>query len=763
MGINEIIMYIMMFFMLIAAVDRILSQFGGSARFLGKFGKSIEGSGGQFEEGFMAMGALGLAMVGMTALAPVLAHVLGPVIIPVYEMLGANPSMFAGTLLACDMGGFFLAKELAGGDVAAWLYSGLILGSMMGPTIVFSIPVALGIIEPSDRRYLALGVLAGIVTIPIGCIAGGLVAMYSGVQINGQPVEFTFALILMNMIPVIIVAILVALGLKFIPEKMINGFQIFAKFLVALITLGLAAAVVKFLLGWELIPSLDPIFMAPGDKPGEVMRAIEVIGSISCVLLGAYPMVLLLTRWFEKPLMSVGIDIGTTTTQVIFSHLELVNRAAVSQVPRYEFIKREISWQSPVFFTPVDKQGGLKEAELKSLILEQYQAAGIAPESVDSGAIIITGESAKTRNARPAVMALSQSLGDFVVASAGPHLESVIAGHGAGAQTLSEQRLCRVLNIDIGGGTANYALFDAGKISGTACLNVGGRLLETDSQGRVVYAHKPGQMIVDECFGAGTDARSLTGAQLVQVTRRMAALIVEVIDGTLSPLAQALMQTGLLPAGVTPEIITLSGGVGECYRHQPADPFCFADIGPLLATALHDHPRLREMNVQFPAQTVRATVIGAGAHTLSLSGSTIWLEGVQLPLRNLPVAIPIDETDLVSAWQQALLQLDLDPKTDAYVLALPASLPVRYAAVLTVINALVDFVARFPNPHPLLVVAGQDFGKALGMLLRPQLQQLPLAVIDEVIVRAGDYIDIGTPLFGGSVVPVTVKSLAFPS
>ena len=293
MGINEIIMYIMMFFMLIAAVDRILSQFGGSARFLGKLGKSIEGSGGQFEEGFMAMGALGLAMVGMTALAPVLAHLLGPVIIPLYEMLGANPSMFAGTLLACDMGGFFLAKELAGGDVAAWMYSGLILGSMMGPTIVFSIPVA-------------LGVLAGIVTIPIGCIAGGLVAMYSGVEINGQPVEFTFALILMNMIPVIIVAVLVALGLKFIPEKMINGFQIFAKFLVALITLGLAAAVVKFLLGWELIPGLDPIFMAPGDKPGEVMRAIEVIGSISCVLLGAYPMVLLLTRWFEKPLMSVG-------------------------------------------------------------------------------------------------------------------------------------------------------------------------------------------------------------------------------------------------------------------------------------------------------------------------------------------------------------------------------------------------------------------------------------------------------------------------
>lgn len=207
--------------------------------------------------------------------------------------------MFAGTLLACDMGGFFLAKELAGGDVAAWLYSGLILGSMMGPTIVFSIPVALGIIEPSDRRYRRLAYWRVSSPFPLAALRG-LIAMYSGVQINGQPVEFTFALILMNMIPVLIVAVLVALGLKFIPEKMINGFQIFAKFLVALITIGLAAAVVKFLLGWELIPGLDPIFMAPGDKPGEVMRAIEVIGSISCVLLGAYPMVLLLTRWFEN-------------------------------------------------------------------------------------------------------------------------------------------------------------------------------------------------------------------------------------------------------------------------------------------------------------------------------------------------------------------------------------------------------------------------------------------------------------------------------
>lgn len=219
MGINEIIMYIMMFFMLIAAVDRILSQFGGSARFLGKLGKSIEGSGGQFEEGFMAMGALGTAMVGMTATAPVLAHLLGPVIIPLYEMLGANPSMFAGTLLACDMGGFFLAKELAGGDVAALdvlrpdprlydgsdhcvLHSGGARHYRTNRSPLAGARRAGGHCHHSHRLYRRR--------------SGGDVFR---VEINGQPVEFTFALILMNMIPVIIVAVLVALGLKFIPEK----------------------------------------------------------------------------------------------------------------------------------------------------------------------------------------------------------------------------------------------------------------------------------------------------------------------------------------------------------------------------------------------------------------------------------------------------------------------------------------------------------------------------------------------------------------
>ncbi|CCK75313.1 Ethanolamine utilisation protein, EutH [Oleispira antarctica RB-8] len=315
---NQIILYIMMTFMVIGALDRILQQFGGSEPVLGKIGlgrvgKSIGGAGSQFEEGFNAMGALALAMVGIIAIAPVLAKILSPIVVPIYTALGADPAMFATTLLANDMGGYFLAKEMATAvdgtiNYGAWMYAGLILGAMMGPTIVFSIPVAVGIIDIKDRPYLAAGVLAGIVTIPLGCIAGGLAAMASTVMVPGteQAIEFNLPLIFMNLIPVLIVSALIAAGLWAMPQRMINGFAIFAKFLVAFITLGLMSAVLETTVGITLIPGMDPIFMAEGDIPGVDMRAIEVIGSIAIILLGAYPMVLLLTRWFEKPLLKMG-------------------------------------------------------------------------------------------------------------------------------------------------------------------------------------------------------------------------------------------------------------------------------------------------------------------------------------------------------------------------------------------------------------------------------------------------------------------------
>lgn len=308
MSINEIIVWVMMVFMAIAAFDRVMDQFGGSEAVLGKIGlkpvaKLFAGSGAQFEEGFMAMGSLGLAMVGMMAFAPVLASLLQGVLTPIYEGLGANPAMFAGTVLAIDMGGFPLAEKLSGSDTAAWMYSGVLLASMMGATVVFSIPVGLGIIKKEDQRFLATGILAGMVAIPIGCIIGGLAAMSLGVEINGKPVEFTIGMLVKNMIPVFIVALLVVVGLKLAQEGMIKGFQIFAKCLVALITIALAASVIQATTGTVVIPGMDPIISSGN---GGQLLAIETIGSIACILLGAYPMVFMLTNWFQKPLMKFG-------------------------------------------------------------------------------------------------------------------------------------------------------------------------------------------------------------------------------------------------------------------------------------------------------------------------------------------------------------------------------------------------------------------------------------------------------------------------
>ncbi len=312
--ISTVILWIMMIFMSIAALDRVFTQFGGAEQVLsklglGQVGRSISGSGEQFEEGFMAMGALGLAMVGMMAFAPVLSSVLKPFIVPLYEMLGASPAMFATTLIANDMGGFPLAMQLAGADTASGLYAGLLLGAMMGPTVVFIIPVAIGIIDIKDRRFLALGVLAGMITIPLGCIAGGMIAMLAGVTHNGVVVTFSMSMILMNLIPVVLISGLIGLGLKIMPEKMINGFQIFAKILIAFITIALAIAVIQEILGFKIIPGMDPIFTSATEDGGRIadgLKAVETIGYIACVLLGAYPMVFLLTRWFNKPLLGLG-------------------------------------------------------------------------------------------------------------------------------------------------------------------------------------------------------------------------------------------------------------------------------------------------------------------------------------------------------------------------------------------------------------------------------------------------------------------------
>ena len=272
MSINEIIVYIMVACMALGAIDKCLGN---------KFG-----IGEQFEEGIMAMVSLALAMVGVICLAPVLASVLGPIVTPVFNALGADPAMFAGSILANDMGGAPLAASLAQ-DPQAGMFSGLIIGAMMGATIVFTIPVSLGIIEKKDHKFLATGILAGIITIPVGAFVGGLVA------------GFPAMMVLKNLVPIIIFAILIAIGLAFAEEAMIKGFNIFGKIVVIIITLALAAAIIEALTGIVIIPGMNPI-----------SEGIEIVGDIAIVLAGAFPLVYIITKVFKKPLMGLGKILG---------------------------------------------------------------------------------------------------------------------------------------------------------------------------------------------------------------------------------------------------------------------------------------------------------------------------------------------------------------------------------------------------------------------------------------------------------------------
>ena len=268
MSAHEIVIAVMAVFAVIGAVDKIIGN---------KLGLGLE-----FENGILAMGSLAMAMLGIIALAPVLATVLRPVIVPVFGFFGADPAMFAGTILACDMGGGSLAVELANDPDAAML-GGVLTGAMLGATIVFTIPVAMGILNPEDRPAMAKGMLCGIVTIPIGVFIGGVVA------------GFNIGMVLRNLIPIVIIAALIALGLWKAERAMVKGFSVFGKIVIIIVTVGLAAAIVEELTGFVIIPGLAPL-----------SEGFETVGAIAIVLAGAFPLVNLITRVLKKPLMKLG-------------------------------------------------------------------------------------------------------------------------------------------------------------------------------------------------------------------------------------------------------------------------------------------------------------------------------------------------------------------------------------------------------------------------------------------------------------------------
>ena len=290
MSAYEIVIAVMAGFAILGAVDRVIGN-----RF---------GIGKAFEEGILAMGSLALAMIGIICLAPVLAAILKPVVVPVFTFLGADPAMFAGTILACDMGGGALAAEMST-DPQAALLGGVITGSMLGATIVFTIPVALGILQPENRPALAKGILCGVVTIPVGILVGGLVA--------GFPLD----MVARNLIPIVAIAALIALGLWKVENALIKGFTIFGKAITILITLALAAAIFESLTGFAIIPGMAPI-----------SEGFETVGDIAIVLAGAFPLVYVVTKLLSKPLLKVGRLLGINDTAAAGLVASLANSIA---------------------------------------------------------------------------------------------------------------------------------------------------------------------------------------------------------------------------------------------------------------------------------------------------------------------------------------------------------------------------------------------------------------------------------------------------
>ena len=473
-----------------------------------------------------------------------------------------------------------------------------------------------------------------------------------------------------------------------------------------------------------------------------------------------------------RSLLSVGMDVGTTTTQIVFSRLTLADVARPGQIPRISITGREVLYQSPITFTPLLDRDTVDAERLTALARREYAAAGVDPRQVETGAVIITGETAKKKNADQILRALSGLAGEFVVSVAGPNVESLIAGRGAGAAHYAQTHYTTVTNLDIGGGSANSAIFRSGVCVAAAAMNYGGRIIELDhASGRLRHIAEPARHILRECDLRWAVGEAPPLPELRRFTDRMADLTVELIEGTASPLAQKLYLTPPAPVSGRGTVLMFSGGIGYYYYHplpiqSVADAARHDDVGPLLAQSLREHAGLRDYEVIEPSETLRATVLGAGTQTVTLSGSTIWAERAVLPLRNVPVVRPAIEPGqaapaLARAIAEAVRRWDVDLAADPFAVALETGQRLDYDGLLRLAHGLHEFAGGLPAGRPLVVIIERDYAQALGQTVKGLDPARPLVVIDQVGLSEGDYIDVGTPLMDGRVVPLSVKTLVF--
>ena len=438
----------------------------------------------------------------------------------------------------------------------------------------------------------------------------------------------------------------------------------------------------------------------------------------------------------SEKLLSVGLDVGTTSTQMVVSELEVENRAGSFAVPELEIGSRRILYKSPVHFTPLLREELVDAEKLREILVKEYVRAGISPAEVDTGAVIITGETSRKENAAAVLGLLSDHAGEFVVATAGPHLESVLAAKGAGAVEFSERTGKTVLHMDIGGGTSNLALIENGKIVATTCLNVGGRLLKIDPNGRLNYVSP----VLEGLFQS--EIGDYVNRETVQELAGMLTQALEMAAGRRerTELMERLMtrEAGLGWVEVPQDaVLSFSGGVADCIE-EDRPWLAYGDMGPELGLCIRES-RLCQGEYVLGAETIRATVIGAGCHSAQLSGSTVFAQNVQLPLKNLPVAETMEE----------LTALD-----EHGVLALEGIRSPGYGQVA----AIAEELAAALGDRPAYLALREDMAKALGKQLALRLgPDAQILCIDRVKLKSGDYLDVGMPV--GPALPVVIKTL----
>lgn len=472
-----------------------------------------------------------------------------------------------------------------------------------------------------------------------------------------------------------------------------------------------------------------------------------------------------------EQILSVGIDIGTSTTQVVFSRLTVADTAGFCSVPRVSIVDKQLVYQGEIHPTPLVDRVHLDGTKIQALVAGEFARAGVTPDDTHTGAVIITGEAARKENAALVLEKLSRFAGEFVVSTAGPDLESILAGKGSGAQQYARDSGCYTANLDIGGGTSNLVLFDPeGCPAAKGCVDIGGRQIRL-AQDWTVTECSPSARRIAERLGVPLQVgRPIAPAEAERICQEMAALLERLTAGEDSAPLRAVQTAGSTwfqpprPA----QAVCFSGGVADCVYHSGRGALEYGDIGVLLGQAIRSGGLFRRFHVVDARQTIRATVVGAGSYTTSVSGSTITYDIHQLPQKNLPVlklSREEQEPCFRGVWaplSRSVTWFMEQSGRRRVLLALPGKGDPSYAELQGLAQALARMLEQVYRPEePLFLAVERDIAKALGQLLRRDCPGRPLVVLDGVSLEQGDYLDMGRPVAGGLAIPVVVKTLIF--